>query len=379
MVGETRMQTPRSFLKTTAQALGFEACGIAPAPLDWAAADGLAAFLSAGHHAGMDWMETTKARRRAPRALWHEARSAVVVAKSYAPDHDPMATLAHKRHGNISVYARGRDYHDVLKSRLKQLARAFVAQTGAQVKVFVDTAPLMEKPLAALAGIGWQGKHTNLLSRDLGNWMFLGVMLTSADLPPDAPGEAHCGSCRACLDICPTDAFPAPYRLDARRCLSYLTIEHRGPVPRAFRRPMGNRIYGCDDCLAICPWNKFAQTAQEAALHARVELRLPELSELAALDDAAFREVFAGSPVKRTGRERFVRNVAIAIGNCGDPALVSTLLPLLDDASALVRGAAIWALACLDPDRFAGERAARMDAEGDPGVIEEWTLGSGDA
>ncbi|MDP3459778.1 MAG: tRNA epoxyqueuosine(34) reductase QueG, partial [Hyphomonas sp.] len=267
------------------------------------------------------------------------------------------------------------DYHDLIKSRLKQLAGEVARITGAEVKVFVDTAPLMEKPLAQKAGLGWQGKHTNLVSREFGSWFFLGVVLTSAELLADAPEPDHCGSCRACLDICPTNAFPAPYQLDARRCISYLTIEHAGPIPREFRAAMGNRIYGCDDCLAACPWNKFAAAASEAALFARAELKTPDLGELAALDDAAFREVFSGSPVKRSGRGRFVRNVCLAIGNSGSARLVPSLLPLLEDASPLVRGAAIWALARLDPARFAAEKARRRNAEHDTSAQEEWDLG----
>ncbi|MFN3312588.1 MAG: tRNA epoxyqueuosine(34) reductase QueG [Hyphomonas sp.] len=359
-------------LKQAALALGFDAAGIARADTAWEAGARLQDFVALGRHGEMGWMETTLVRRSSPTAMWPEARSALVVAMNYGPEHNPLETLAARETGNISVYARGRDYHDVIKSRLKQLAGEVAAITGADVKVFVDTAPLMEKPLAALAGLGWQGKHTNLVSRDLGSWFFLGTVLTSADLAPDLAETDHCGSCRACLDICPTDAFPAPYQLDARRCISYLTIEHAGPIPQEFRAAMGNRIYGCDDCLAVCPWNKFAQTASESALFARAELKGPDLDELAALDDAAFRDVFSGSPVKRSGRDRFVRNVCIAIGNSGSPRLVPSLLPLLDDASPLVRGAAVWALARLDPARFASEKARRYGAESDLSVAAEW-------
>ena len=352
--------------------IGFDSVRIARADEAWAAGERLEAFVAEGRHGQMDWMETTLERRKAPTSMWAGAKSAVVVALNYGPGLDPMEMLAERGLGNISVYARGKDYHDLLKSRLKQLARAFVAETSAEVKVFVDTAPLMEKPLAAKAGMGWQGKHTNLVSRELGSWFFLGVMLTDAVLAPDEAESDHCGSCRACLDVCPTGAFPAPYQLDARRCISYLTIEHAGPIPVEFRSAMGNRIYGCDDCLAVCPWNKFAEAASEAALHARAELKAPGLDELAALDDAAFRDVFSGSPVKRSGRNRFVRNVCIAIGNSGDGGLVPSVLALLDDAAPEVRGAAIWALARLDPDRFEAEKAARRDREGDPGVVAEW-------
>ncbi len=363
-------------LKAAALRLGFDAAGLACADEAWDAGARLAAFVAEGRHGDMHWMEDTLARRSAPTAMWPDARSALVVAMNYGPDHNPLDTLAERETGNISVYARGRDYHDLIKSRLKLLAGEVAALTGAEVKVFVDTAPLMEKPLAQKAGLGWQGKHTNLVSRDLGSWFFLGVVLTSAALEPDPPEPDHCGSCRACLDICPTAAFPAPYQLDARRCISYLTIEHAGPIPREFRAAMGNRIYGCDDCLAACPWNKFAASASEAALYARAELKTPGLDELAALDDAAFREIFSGSPVKRSGRDRFLRNVAVAIGNSGSARLVASLLPMLDDPSALVRGAAIWALARLDPARFAGEKARRRAHERDSTVIEEWDLGA---
>jgi epoxyqueuosine reductase len=365
-----------SRLKAAALRLGFDAVGIARADAAWEAGARLAEFVAAGRHGEMRWMEATLARRSAPTALWPGARSALVVAMNYGPDHNPLDTLALREMGNISVYARGRDYHDLIKSRLKQLAGEVAGLTGAEVKVFVDTAPLMEKPLAERAGLGWQGKHTNLVSRTLGSWFFLGTVLTSAELPDDPAGEDHCGSCRACLDICPTRAFPAPYQLDARRCISYLTIEHSGSIPRELRPAMGNRIYGCDDCLAACPWNKFAATASEAALFARAELKAPSLDELAALDDAAFREIFSGSPIKRTGRDRFVRNVCIAIGNSGSSRFTPCLLALLDDTSPLVRAAAIWALAQLDPGSFAEEKARRRASEHDNQVIEEWDLGA---
>jgi len=363
-----------AYLKTTAQALGFDACQICRADDPWPAGDRLEAFVDAGHHGSMDWIETTLTRRKTPTSMWAEAKSAVVVGLNYGPEQDPMLNLHRRGEGNISVYARGKDYHDVLKKRLKQLARAFVSETGAEVKVFVDTAPLMEKPLAHKAGLGWQGKHTNLVSREHGSWLFLGVMLTDAVLAPDDAEIDHCGSCQACLDICPTAAFPAPYQLDARRCISYLTIEHKGPIEPAFRRAMGNRIYGCDDCLAVCPWNKFAEAAQEGAFWARAELKGPGLDELSALDDAAFREVFSGSPIKRIGRNRFIRNVLIAIGNSDDQALVdSSVIPHLSDADPVVRGAAVWALSCLDMARFAIEKAARFAQEPDPAVRTEWT------
>ena len=305
----------------------------------------LRAFLENGAHGQMGWMAERTGWRADPAALWPEARSIVMLAETYTPEHDPLDVLGARERGAISVYAGGRDYHDVVKKRLKQVARWLVATVpGAEVKVFVDTAPVMEKPLAQAAGLGWQGKHTNLLSRDLGNWFFLGAIFTTVDLAPDQAEEEHCGSCRACLDICPTDAFPAPFRLDARRCISYLTIEHKGPVDEELRGLMGNRIYGCDDCLAVCPWNKFAQSARDQRLAMREELKAPKLAELARLDDAGFREMFAGSPIKRIGRDRFVRNVAYAIGNSGMPSLADALRGLADDPDAAVADAARWAL-----------------------------------
>ncbi len=329
-------------------------------------------FLDEGLHGDMAWMAETAGRRAAPRALWPEARSVVMLGMNYGPDSDPLASLALEDRATISVYARNRDYHDLIKGKLKQVAGRFAARAGAEVKVFVDTAPLMEKPLAAAAGIGWQGKHTNLVSRDFGSWLFLGAILTDCELPPDAAEIDHCGTCRACLDICPTAAFPAPYRLDARRCISYLTIEHKGPIPHEFRGAMGNRIYGCDDCLAVCPWNKFAQATHEAKLAARDDLDAPPLADLAALDDAGFRARFSGSPVKRIGRDRFVRNVLIAIGNSDAPELKSTAARLLGDGSPLVRGAAVWALGRLDPAAALAEKARRIGSETDKQVLEEW-------
>ncbi|MHA7900864.1 MAG: tRNA epoxyqueuosine(34) reductase QueG [Henriciella sp.] len=362
-----------TYLKDQAAALGFDACHICRADEAWAAGARLEAFVEAGYHGQMTWMETTLARRKAPTAMWDEAKSALVLGLNYGPDHDPMLNLHRKGEGNISVYARGKDYHDVIKKRLKQLARAFVEQAGADVKVFVDTAPLMEKPLAQKAGLGWQGKHTNLVSREHGSWLFLGVILTTAELDPDSPEIDHCGSCRACLDICPTAAFPTPYQLDARRCISYLTIEHKDAIPVEFRAAMGNRIYGCDDCLAVCPWNKFADIANEAAFWARAELKGPGLDELSALSDETFRQVFAGSPIKRIGRNRFLRNVLIAIGNSDDSGLVGpSVLPHLDDPDPIVRGAAIWALSRLDLARFEAEKAARAARETDATVRAEW-------
>ncbi|MEM7544911.1 MAG: tRNA epoxyqueuosine(34) reductase QueG [Pseudomonadota bacterium] len=362
----------RSALEEEARAAGFSALGIArPDAMRDRTVPALKQFLDAGHHATMGWMAARTAWRGDPTALWPEARSVIMLAEDYGPDDDPMAQLALWDRGAISVYARNRDYHDLVKRRLKRLGRWLVARTGAEIKVFVDTAPVMEKPLAEAARLGWQGKHTNLVSRDLGSWFFLGAIFTTAEIPPDEPHDDHCGACRRCLDICPTAAFPAPYRLDAGRCISYLTIEHKGPIPRGLRAAMGNRIYGCDDCLAVCPWNKFARTASEAGYWARAELRQPRLADLAALTDVTFREVFAGSPIKRIGRDRFVRNVLIAIGNSGDAALADAARPLLGDPSAVVRGAAVWALSRLLPR---ADIAALRRPETDEDVEREWVL-----
>jgi len=321
----------------------------------------------------MAWMADRADERADPVRLWPQVRSILLLGMNYGPAQDPLASLARPERATISVYARNRDYHDIIKGKLKQVASLLASAGGADVKVFVDTAPVMEKPLAAAAGLGWQGKHTVLVSRAFGSWLFLGAIFTTADLPADAPERDRCGSCRRCLDICPTAAFPEPYVLDARRCISYLTIEHKGPIPRDLRPLMGNRVFGCDDCLAVCPWNKFAQQAREVRLAARPELTAPSLAALAGLDDAAFRQFFAGSPVKRTGRERFIRNVLVAIGNSGLPSLAQAALPLLDDPSALVRGAAVWALSRLLPrGEFTALAARRIDGEGDAAVREEW-------
>jgi epoxyqueuosine reductase len=331
-------------------------------------------FLADGQHGDMTWMASTAQRRGDPRALWPQVRSIIMLGLNYGGADDPLAILRQRTRGAISVYAQGNDYHDVIKPRLKSIARWLSRQAGGDVKVFVDTAAVMEKPLAEAAGLGWQGKHTNLVSRQLGSWLFLGAIFTTLELPGDAAETDHCGSCRACLDICPTAAFPAPYRLDARRCISYLTIEHKGPIPRELRAAMGNRIYGCDDCLAVCPWNKFAQAGHEAKLAARDALRVPRLADLARLDDAAFRKLFGKSPVKRTGRDRFVRNVLIAIGNSGDESLAAEAQRLLDDSSGLVRGAAVWALARLLPhERLAALAAAHRGGESEPLVEDEWS------
>jgi epoxyqueuosine reductase len=320
----------------------------------------------------MAWLEANADRRASPRAMWGDVRSVIMLGVNYGPLDDPLAILEQRTYGGISVYARGDDYHDVIKPRLKSLGRWLIDKAGGDIKVFVDTATVMEKPLAAAAGIGWQGKHTNLVSRQFGSWLFLGAIFTTLELPPDAPEQDHCGHCRACLDICPTSAFPAPYRLDARRCISYLTIEHKGHILRELRSSIGNRIYGCDDCLAVCPWNKFAVAGREMKLAAREELHAPRLADLARLDDAAFRALFAKSPVKRIGRARFIRNVLIAIGNSGDDGLAGEAERLLDDPSPLVRGAAVWALGRLDLARLA-RAAARRAGEVDPDVMAEWT------
>jgi epoxyqueuosine reductase len=367
----------RAALAQAARDHGFDVVGVTRPDAIPQAPERLKQFLAEGAHGDMDWMATTAARRESPSALWPQVRSVIMLGLNYEQGGDPLAILASRDRGAISVYAQGSDYHDVIKPRLKAIARWLVAQAGddarADVKVFVDTAAVMEKPLAAAAGLGWQGKHTNLVSRQFGSWLFLGAIFTTLDLPPDAPEADHCGSCRACLDICPTAAFPAPYRLDARRCISYLTIEHKGPIPRELRSAIGNRIYGCDDCLAVCPWNKFAQAGHEAKLAARDELRAPRLADLARLDDAAFRTLFAKSPVKRTGRDRFVRNVLIAIGNSGDASLADEAERLLSDPSPLVRGAAVWALGRRDRGRLAFLAKAQRAQERDAAVIDEWT------
>ena len=359
-------------IRAEAARLGFDAVRFAPARLPAAAGVDLDGFLARGYAGDMGWLALTRTRRRSPERMWPDAKTAIVLGANYGPAGDPLAILAQRDRGAISVYAQNDDYHDVIKKRLKALARRIAGRFDAEVKVFVDTAPLMEKPLAERAGLGWQGKHTNLVSRDFGSWLFLGTILTTLDLPADPPETDHCGSCRACLDICPTDAFPAPGRIDARRCISYLTIEHKGPVPRDLRPLMGNRIYGCDDCLAVCPWNKFARRTEEPAFLPRAELTAPRLADLAALDDAGFRALFRKSAVKRIGRDRFVRNVLIAIGNSGDADLAATAEALLDDGSALVRGAAVWALTRLDPARAETLRAAAEPAETEPDVRAEW-------
>jgi epoxyqueuosine reductase len=362
----------KAALTNVARQHGFDVVGVTRPDAVPLAKARLERFLAEGQHGDMAWMARNAAQRGDPRALWPQVRAVVMLGLNYGGSDDPLAILRRRAHGGISVYARGDDYHDIIKPRLKAIARWLIAAAPGDVKVFVDTAAVMEKPLAAAAGLGWQGKHTNLVSRELGSWLFLGAIFTTLDLPPDAPEADHCGSCRACLDICPTAAFPAPYRLDARRCISYLTIEHKGPIPRQLRSRMGNRIFGCDDCLAVCPWNKYAQIGREAKLAARAALQAPRLADLARLDDAAFRTLFAKSPVKRAGRDRFLRNVLIAIGNSDDRPLAGEAERLITDASALVRGAAIWALGRLDRRRLRDIAAVRRAAETDPEVAAEW-------
>lgn len=334
-------------IKERAKFEGFDAAGFCHPGAIPEAPERLGQFLEKGHHGSMGWMAERVAWRGNPQALWPEARSILMLAELYTPQFDPLELLTKPERGSISVYARGQDYHTLVKKRLKRLGRWLVSETGAQIKVFVDTAPVMEKPLAQAAGLGWQGKHTNLVSREIGNWFFLGSIFTDLELPVDPPETDHCGSCRACLDICPTNAFTGAYQLDARRCISYLTIEHAGPIDEDLRPMMGNRIYGCDDCLAVCPWNKFAATAHEIGYWARVEQMFPKLEHFAALDDAEFRQVFSGSPIKRIGRNRFVRNVLYAIGNSADASLLASARALLDDPDAVVRDAAQWAVSRL--------------------------------
>jgi epoxyqueuosine reductase len=361
----------KAALAEQAKAQGFGVFGVTRPDSITEARKHLENFLADGAHGDMEWMETTAERRGDPRALWSEVRSVVMLGLNYGPDEaDPLAILKRRDHGAISVYARSDDYHEIIKPRLKAIARWLVQNGGGDVKVFVDTAAVMEKPLAQQAGLGWQGKHTNLVSREFGSWLFLGAIFTTLELPYDDADNDHCGTCNACVDICPTKAFPAPYHLDARRCISYLTIEHKGPIPREFREAIGNRIYGCDDCLAVCPWNKFAQAGRDAKFAAREALRAPKLSELVRLDDAAFRAMFSKTAVKRSGRDRFIRNVLIAIGNSGDASLAAEAERLLSDESPLVRGAAVWALSRLVArDKLAALKTSDSDAA----VNEEWT------
>jgi epoxyqueuosine reductase len=368
-----QVATPKSIIRDRALSLGFDAVAFAPAELGKESRAALSDFLANGFHGDMGWLADRAAQRSSPKTLWQEAKTIIAVGINYGPSGDPLHILEKPERGAISVYAQGRDYHDVLKKKLRVLARYVADEFDSDVKLFVDTAPVMEKPLAQKAGIGWQGKHTNLVSRDWGSWLFLGEIYTTLLLEPDNPETDHCGGCSRCLTACPTNAFPAPYKLDARRCISYLTIEHRGPVPLEFRTAIGNRIYGCDDCLAVCPWNKFASPGQHEELNPRLELTLPRLSDLATLDDASFRSVFSGSPVKRLGRDRFVRNVLIAIGNSGEVALAASAENLICDVSPVVRGTAVWALSqLLPPDAFHKLKAEHLPTEKDPDVRLEW-------
>lgn len=366
----------KAALVAHARELGFDAVSVASPASIGPAGERLMTFLSEGRHGDMDWMEESAERRRDPRVLWPEVKAIVMLGMSYAPARDPLEALSHAGNGVISVYAQGRDYHDVVKSRLKSLARWLYAESRQDVKVFVDTAPLMEKPLAQAAGLGWQGKHTNLVSRSHGSWLFLGAIACLAELEPDAAEVDHCGSCRRCLDVCPTAAFPAPYQLDARRCIAYLTIEYKGHIDRSFRKAIGNRVFGCDDCLSVCPWNKFAEASREAKFAAVEGADLPPLGELLALDDDAFRTRFRGTPVKRTGLDRFLRNTLIAAGNSGERALVPAVRSHLASASPLVRAMAVWALRqLLEEDEIAADRAEALAIENDPAVIAEWMSG----
>lgn len=365
----------RARLRAEALALGFDAVGFAPASVPQRAAEGLRTFLAEGRHGDMGWMEAHADWRADPQTLWPDARSILVVGQNYAPAHDPMGLLDQPDRGAISAYARNKDYHDLMKARLRTLAGVAVAEAAKlglpqEVKLFVDTAPVLEKPLAVQAGLGWQGKHTNMVSRRFGSWLFLGELFLAADLAPEAAEPDHCGRCSRCLTACPTAAFPAPYQLDARRCIAYLTIEHKGVIPAEFRPLIGNRVYGCDDCLAVCPWNKFASATREAAFFPRIELTAPRLADLAELDDADFRALFAGSPIKRIGRARFIRNVLIALGNSGQPRFAPVVEARLSDDSPLVRGMAVWALGRLAPERL----AALDGPEEDEGVRTEWAL-----
>ena len=363
----------KDWLVADAQAAGFADIGITKAVHSVQTMDGLAQFLDDECEGDMSWLRDTAKRRQQPQSMWQDARTAIVLGMNYGPDHDPMENLTARDKGNISVYARGRDYHEVIKGKLKQLAGRLAAKSGWQVKVFVDTAPLMEKPLGQSAGIGWQGKHTNLVSRQVGSWLFLGVILTDGALPYDEAMDDHCGSCTNCLDICPTDAFPAPYRLDARRCISYLTIEHKGQIPAEFRTAIGNRIFGCDDCLAVCPWNKFAEAASEQKFAAHAATNLPDIQALLALDDAAFRTQFAGTPVRRAGYTRFLRNVLVAAGNSGDESLGDAVIGYLNHADPLIRGMAVWAVHRLvDEANFAALKAIYAGDEADLDVAAEW-------
>ncbi|PPR36282.1 MAG: Epoxyqueuosine reductase [Alphaproteobacteria bacterium MarineAlpha9_Bin6] len=362
-----------SKIRDRALSLGFDAIGFADPEDVGQAGRKLSEFIALGRHGEMKWMTKKLDRRKDPKKLWPAVRGVIVVAANYGPETDPLDDLSRRSIGTISVYARNRDYHKILKGRLKQLGNWMSSSLGGKIKVFVDTAPVMEKPLAEAAGLGWQGKHTNLVSQEYGSWLFLGVIFTTFEVSSEETIGDRCGSCQRCLDICPTHAFPAPYQLDARRCISYLTIEHKGQIAREFRSAMGNRIFGCDDCLAVCPWNKFARATREMKLSAREDLLAPDLSMLASLDDQAFRTLFAGSPIKRLGRNRFVRNVLVAIGNSANPALAKAAAARLEDSSPLVRGMAVWAWQQLaKPEEIAGRRKQHLCQESDSAVRAEW-------
>ncbi|HIN91350.1 MAG TPA: tRNA epoxyqueuosine(34) reductase QueG [Alphaproteobacteria bacterium] len=362
-----------SKIRDRALSLGFDAIGFADPEDVGQAGRKLSEFIALGRHGEMKWMTKKIDRRKDPKKLWPAVRGVIVVAANYGPETDPLDDLSRRSIGTISVYARNRDYHKILKGRLKQLGNWMSSSLGGKIKVFVDTAPVMEKPLAEAAGLGWQGKHTNLVSQEYGSWLFLGVIFTTFEVSSEETIGDRCGSCQRCLDICPTHAFPAPYQLDARRCISYLTIEHKGQIAREFRSAMGNRIFGCDDCLAVCPWNKFARATREMKLSAREDLLAPDLSMLARLDDQAFRTLFAGSPIKRLGRNRFVRNVLVAIGNSANPALAKAAAARLEDSSPLVRGMAVWAWQQLaKPEEIAGRRKQHLCQESDSAVRAEW-------
>ncbi len=362
----------KTSLKDEAHRLGFDSLRVTQARLDDGISHDFDAFIAGGFHGDMVWMSNTAERRRDPKTLWPEAKTAILLGLNYGPRHDPLPLLEHTDRGFISVYARGRDYHDIIKRKLKALGRWLIDHAGGDVKVFVDTAPILEKPLAAAAGLGWQGKHTNLVSRDFGSWLFIGEILTTLELPPDPAETDHCGSCRRCLDVCPTEAFLTCGQIDARRCISYLTIEHKGHIDRDLRPLMGNRIYGCDDCLAVCPWNKFSRTASAQALELREALDGPLLSDLVSLNDAEFRAMFKGSPIKRLGRDRFVRNVLIAMGNSEDPKLADAVIPLCRDDSPLVRAMAAWALLRLAPEKARAMKKRALEEEDDADVRTEW-------
>ncbi|MDD7909817.1 tRNA epoxyqueuosine(34) reductase QueG [Pseudovibrio exalbescens] len=373
MLTDRQLNRVKADLISRAKALGFSEVRITRPDSIPLAPERLRSFIEAGYHASMDWMPETEERRADPRALWPEVNSVIMLAMNYGPEENPLYLLEKPEKAAISVYARNRDYHDIIKGKLKELASLVVSRGGGDVKVFVDTAPVMEKPLAHAAGLGWQGKHTNLVSRELGSWFFLGSIFSTLELPADEAEVDHCGRCRRCLDACPTNAFPSPYKIDANRCISYLTIEHHGPIPHEFRKPMANRIYGCDDCLGVCPWNKFAQEASEAKLQAREDLKEPEIRDLLQLDDPTFRKFFSGSPIKRIGRDRFIRNTLIAAGNSGQPDLLELVVGLLEDPAPVVRGAAVWALGQLAQSaEVAALKERHVPQEPDETVLEEW-------